>query len=69
MRTLGVPYSEEYEQNAVEEYLMQAEKIAKSLSESGITIAPDKEVIAIIAYLHKLGRDISPAGNTKAKDK
>jgi cytochrome c oxidase cbb3-type subunit I/II len=45
MQTLGVPYPQ---------------TIADELKASGIDIKPNKEIIAVIAYLHKLGRDISP---------
>jgi hypothetical protein len=33
------------------------------LKTAGVDIAPTKEVIAVIAFMHKLGRDISPAGS------
>lgn len=62
MKTLGVPYDEGYEEIAVKEYMAQAEKIVAELKESGVAVEPTKEIIAIIAYLHKLGKDISPAG-------
>ena len=63
MQTLGVPYSDEYIEHATAEYMKQAEEISANLKESGIEVEPTKEVIAVIAYLHKLGRDISPAAN------
>lgn len=59
MQKLGVPYDEGYDEIAIKEYLEQAEKIVAELKESGVDIEPGKEVIAVIAYLHKLGRDIS----------
>jgi len=31
-------------------------------------VAPDKQIIAIIAYLHKLGRDISENNATSSLD-
>jgi cytochrome c oxidase cbb3-type subunit I/II len=61
LRTVGVPYPEGFEEEAAEEYLKQAEKIVADLKASGVDIEPTKEVVAMIAYLHKLGRDISPA--------
>ena len=61
MQTLGVPYSDGFEDIAIEKYLEQANKITEELKASGIDIEPTKEVIALIAYLHKLGFDISPA--------
>jgi cytochrome c oxidase cbb3-type subunit I/II len=68
MQTLGVPYKEGYEDIAVKEYLEQAEKIVADLKASGVEIEPTKEIIAVIAYLHKLGRDISPAGIKKQEE-
>ena len=61
MQTLGVPYAKDYDQKAVADYKEQADKIVAELKASGVDVAPDKEVVAMIAYLHKLGRDISPA--------
>lgn len=63
MQTLGVPYPEGYAEEARADYLKQAEEIAAELKASGVDVEPTKELIAMIAYLHKLGRDISPAAN------
>lgn len=62
MLMLGVPYPEGYDLIAKDDYMQQAQKISGELKESGVDVEPTKEVIAIIAYLHKLGHDISPAG-------
>ena len=60
MRKLGVPYEEGYEEYALEELNDQAQDIADFLSkEKGIRVAREKEIISLIAYLHKLGRDIN----------
>jgi len=60
MRKLGVPYVENYEMIAKEDLDKQAEKISKFLlKEKGIKVAKEKEIVALIAYLHKLGRDIN----------
>jgi len=64
MRTLGVPYEEGYEDFAVEDLNKQAEQIADDLLDNGIFIEPNKEVIALIAYLQRLGTDIK-AGKDK----
>ena len=61
MQTLGVPYAAGYDQKAVADYQEQAQKIVADLKASGVDISADKEIIAMIAYLHKLGRDISSA--------
>lgn len=71
MQTLGVPYEKGYDKKAVEDLQVQANKIAdelrnddqiKKLSsvEDGIDLEKiqDKEIIALIAYLKRLGTDI-----------
>lgn len=65
MLMLGVPYPEDYAEKAGADYMKQANKISADLKASGVDVEPTKEVVAIIAYLHKLGRDISPAGTSK----
>jgi cytochrome c oxidase cbb3-type subunit I/II len=60
MRTLGVDYEPGYENEAKEDLLRQAEGISAELKAEGFKVAPNKEIIAMIAYLHKLGRDLSP---------
>ncbi len=57
MVSLGVPYSPLQIQTALENYQTQAEKIVSSLQEGGITTNKDSELIALIAYLQKLGAD------------
>jgi cytochrome c oxidase cbb3-type subunit I/II len=49
--------------------MADAQKIVDELKAAGVDIKPTKEVIAMIAYLHKLGRDISPAGSIPANTK
>ena len=61
MQTLGVPYPEGYDQLAVDDLIKQAEQIVADLLNSGIEIEPTKQMVAVIAYLHKLGGDIEPA--------
>lgn len=58
MRTLGVPYNEGYEESAEADLLLQAEKISEDLLENGIPTESNKEIIALIAYLQRLGTDI-----------
>ena len=59
MRTLGVPYPAGYEQIANDDLTKQAEAIAKVLNaEEDIDVTSDKEIIALIAYLQKLGTGI-----------
>ncbi|KAF0128906.1 MAG: cytochrome c oxidase cbb3-type subunit I [Bacteroidetes bacterium] len=58
MQTLGVPYPEGYADKAVEDLKKQAAGIAQGLRDGGIDVADDKEVIALIAYIQRLGTDI-----------
>ncbi|MBC7388442.1 MAG: cytochrome-c oxidase, cbb3-type subunit I [Opitutaceae bacterium] len=58
MRTLGVPYPVGYETNIDADMKTQADKIVKNLAKDNITVSSDKEIIALIAYLQRLGTDI-----------
>jgi cytochrome c oxidase cbb3-type subunit I/II len=61
MRKLGVPYQEGYEEIAQEELEYQAMEIADDIAANGVEVSPDREVIALIAYLQRLGTDINNA--------
>ncbi len=63
MRTLGVPYELLYENSANEDLSKQAEKITASLAKDKIKVQSDKEIIALIAYLQRLGTDIKAGGS------
>jgi cytochrome c oxidase cbb3-type subunit I/II len=58
MRTLGVPYEKGYEERALQDLQAQAKTISDNLATEKIKIESDKELIAIIAYLQRLGTDI-----------
>jgi cytochrome c oxidase cbb3-type subunit I/II len=58
MRTLGVPYPAGYETQALTDLQAQAQEIVKNLKEAGIQSKSDTEIIALIAYLQRLGKDI-----------
>jgi cytochrome c oxidase cbb3-type subunit I/II len=58
MRTIGVPYPAGYEKIANHDLDIQAKGIADDLAKNHIKVSSDKEVIAIIAYLQRLGTDI-----------
>lgn len=62
MRTLGVPYEEGYDQKANDDLKVQADAIAANLAKDNIKVSSDKEIIAIIAYLQRLGTDIKAGG-------
>ena len=58
MRTVGVPYPEGYEAQANEDLKKQAISISDNLAKDNIKVAHDKEIVALIAYLQRLGTDI-----------
>lgn len=69
MRTLGVPYEEGFEDVAIATAEIQAQEIVDNLALENIEVVPDKEIIALIAYLQRIGTDIGNiegvAENTK----
>jgi cytochrome c oxidase cbb3-type subunit I/II len=58
MRRLGVPYPAGYERQATADLRAQAGTIAAGLTSGGLQTSPDREIIAVIAYLQRLGTDI-----------
>ncbi len=58
LRTLGTPYPDGYEMMAVADARKQAAGIAADLKKEDIEVKSDREIIAIIAYLQRLGTDI-----------
>ena len=59
LRKLGVPYPEGFESEAIADLQKQADGIVKNLNEKDITdITRDKELIALIAYMQRLGKQI-----------
>ena len=58
MQKLGVPYPEGYDQKALADLKKQAAQIAGGLRDDGIDVGNDKKIIAVIAYLQRLGTDI-----------
>jgi cytochrome c oxidase cbb3-type subunit I/II len=61
MMWLGVPYTDEDVKNAVVNLETQAAKIAAGLKENDGRDLKDKEIIAMIAYLQRLGMDYKNA--------
>ena len=55
MKILGVPYPEGTAANAIEDARAQAREIADGLRAMEIGADPEKEIIALIAYMQKLG--------------
>jgi cytochrome c oxidase cbb3-type subunit I/II len=63
MKSVGVPYSEEEIAAAGISAKEQADRIAATLKDEGIAVNSDKEIVAMIAYLQRLGTDYKNAGN------
>jgi cytochrome c oxidase cbb3-type subunit I/II len=62
MQTLGVPYPKGFELIANDILRQQADSIAMDLQRNKVPAEPNKEIIALIAYLQRLGVDIKTAG-------
>ncbi len=74
MRTIGVDYPKGYEKMAVADLQKQADQIAETLRKAGFDLDEDDaknglklentEIVALIAYLQKLGKDINANSET-----
>ena len=58
MQRLGVPYAEGYDQVANADLMKQAETIRTKLAADKIKTPANREIIAMIAYLQRMGTDI-----------
>ncbi len=67
MITLGVPYEAGYDKMANRDLVNQENKIVESLSKDKITIKNNKEIVALIAYLQRVGTDIKLENKTASK--
>ncbi len=65
LRRIGVPYPPGYETNAMDDLKTQADKVVTDLKAGQIKAEPDREIIAVIAYLQRLGTDIKAAPKTE----
>ncbi len=63
MQTLGVPYPEGFDEIANEKLLEQADEIVARLKEADIEVSNTKEIVALIAYMQRLGTDIYNTSN------
>ncbi len=61
LRKTGVPYPAGFESLAVGELRAQAGKVVANLQTGMVKADADKEIIAVIAYLQRLGTDIKAA--------
>ncbi len=59
LRTLGTPYDDKDMEKALRQLERDAKRIAERIERDGIEdVDPESEVIALIAYMQKLGKDI-----------
>jgi cytochrome c oxidase cbb3-type subunit I/II len=60
LRKLGTPYPRDFEKYAISNAQEQAQKVAKNLASEGVKDAgvENTEMVALIAYLQRLGTDI-----------
>lgn len=67
MRTLGVPYEDGFEDQVIANMQQQADKIAAQLKVENIETDPNLDIIALIAYLQRLGTDINVQETSSAQ--
>ena len=67
LQSLGTPYPDGFADKAVDDLKAQAKKITESLSKDKITQEnlENKEIVALIAYLQRLGTDIKVKAPSK----
>lgn len=58
MQKIGVPYADGFADNSIADARKQAEAIVADLKANQVETSADKEIIALIAYLQRLGTDI-----------
>jgi cytochrome c oxidase cbb3-type subunit I/II len=68
MQTLGVPYPQGYDVAANADLMKQANGISEGLAKDKINIKSNKEIVAVIAYLQRLGKDIKLEQKTAANN-
>jgi cytochrome c oxidase cbb3-type subunit I/II len=62
LRQVGVPYPEGFENGPAQQDLSsQAARVVQDLKLGAVNAEPDREIIALVAYLQRLGTDIKPA--------
>lgn len=68
MQTLGVPYEEGYDQIANKDLLKQGQEIVDNLAQENLPTHSTSELVALIAYLQRLGTDIKNEPITESVD-
>jgi cytochrome c oxidase cbb3-type subunit I/II len=62
-----VPYPDGYDEQAVDDLMKQAGQIGDGLRKAGIEVEDTREIIALIAYMQRLGTDITKDAGTASK--
>ncbi|QDK82175.1 cytochrome-c oxidase, cbb3-type subunit I [Spirosoma sp. KCTC 42546] len=65
LKKVGVPYDDSGISYANEDLKKQADKISGQLASEGIKVGSDREIVALIAYLQRLGTDIKKMEKVK----
>jgi cytochrome c oxidase cbb3-type subunit I/II len=63
MQRIGVPYTQMQIDGASQSLTQESARIAKELADQGTTVRADSEIIALIAYLQRLGVRPEPSGD------
>ncbi|HEY0109173.1 MAG TPA: cytochrome-c oxidase, cbb3-type subunit II, partial [Fibrella sp.] len=58
LRSVGVPYDDVSIIGANDDLKRQADEVAANLAKDGIKVQSDREIVALIAYLQRIGTDI-----------
>jgi cytochrome c oxidase cbb3-type subunit I/II len=66
MKTLGVPYPDGYDQIANADLVEQAKTVKANLKKDKLDTPADREIVALIAYLQRVGTDIKGQQKTAA---
>ncbi len=64
MKAMGAPYADDLVKNPTPVANEEAQKIVAGLATQGVTVAADSEMVALIAYLQRLGVDIKSRPST-----
>lgn len=57
LQRLGTPYTDAEVEGVAQSIRLQGSEIVQNLLAAGIQTSPDREIVALIAYLQRLGRD------------
>jgi len=68
LRIVGVPYTNQQIANAEEDLIAQAQEITRDLESTGVQVRYDSEIVALIAYLQRLGTDIKVKDQTETAE-